>query len=62
MKEQKNKHYISAKESREIANQNRKTIRELQKKRASFKREDYVTEMNDPANIVEFEDLHTYFL
>ncbi len=61
MKEQKNKHYISAKESREIANQNRKTIRELQKKRASFKREDYVTEMNDPANIVEFEDLHTYF-
>ncbi len=61
MKEQKNKHYISAKESREIANQNRKTIRELQKKRASFKREDYVTEMKDPANIVEFEDLHTYF-
>lgn len=61
MKKEKNKHYISAKESRDIAKQNRKTIRELQKKRASFKREDYVTEMKDPANIVEFENLHTYF-
>ncbi len=61
MNKEKNKHYISAKESRDIAKQNRKTIRELQKKRAAFKREDYVTEMKDPANIVEFENLHTYF-
>lgn len=56
-----NKHYISAKESRNIAKENARTVRELQKRRAAFKREDYVTEMRDPKNIVEFEDLHTYF-
>ncbi len=61
MKKEKNKNYISAKESRDIAKQNRKTVRDLQRKRASFTREDYVTEMRDPKNIVEFEDLHTYF-
>lgn len=61
MKKEQNKHYISAKESRDIAKQNRKTVRELQRRRANYKREDYVTEMRDPKNIVEFEDLHTYF-
>ena len=60
-KKQKNKHYISAKESREIVKNNNRTIRELQHKRKSYKREDYVTEMRDPNNIVEFDDLHTYF-
>ncbi len=57
----KNQHYISAKESRQIAKDNNRTIRELQKKRKSYKRQDYVTEMRDPKNIVEFDDLHTYF-
>ncbi len=61
MAEEKNKHYITAKESREIAKNNARTIKELQKKRASYKHEDYVTEMRDPKNIVEFDDLHTYF-
>jgi oligopeptide/dipeptide ABC transporter, ATP-binding protein, C-terminal domain len=56
-----NKHYISAKESRNIAKENARTVRELQKRRVAFKREDYVTEMRDPKNIVEFDDLHTYF-
>ena len=58
---EKNKHYISAKESRQIAKDNTRTIKELQKKRKNYKREDYVTEMRDPKNIVEFDDLHTYF-
>ncbi len=57
----KNTHYISAKESRQIAKDNTRTIKELQKKRKSYKREDYVTEMRDPNNIVEFDNLHTYF-
>ena len=57
----KNGSYISGKESRDIAKRNRKTIRELQKQRASYKREDYLTQMKDDKNIVEFEDLHTYF-
>ena len=60
-KKQKNKHYISAKESREIIKNNNRTIRELQKKRKTYTRDDYVTEMKDPNSIVEFDDLHTYF-
>ncbi len=55
------KHYISGKESRRIAKENREAVKELQKKRASYRREDYVTQMRDNRNIVEFEDLHTYF-
>lgn len=57
----KNSHYISAKESRQIAKDNSRTVKELIKKRKSYKREDYVTQMRDPKNVVEFEDLHTYF-
>jgi peptide/nickel transport system ATP-binding protein len=60
-KEERAQHYISGKESRNIAKENRKAIKDLQKKRAAFKREDYVTQMRDEKNIVEFEDLHTYF-
>ncbi len=57
----KDGNYISGKESRNIAKQNRRTIRELQKQRAAYKREDYLTQMKDDKNIVEFDDLHTYF-
>ncbi len=53
--------YIDAKESRNIAKENRRTIKTLTKQRAAYKVEDAVTEMRDPANIVEFDDLHTYF-
>ncbi len=60
-KAQKNKHYISAKESRQIAKDNAHQIRVLQKRRASYKREDYLTEMRDDNNIVEFDNLCTYF-
>ena len=56
-----NGHYITAGESREIARSNAREIKALQKRRAAFTREDYVTEMKDPDNIVEFDDLHTYF-
>ena len=58
----KAKHYISHKESREIARENRKAINyyEKQKKRKA-RPEEYITEMKDEKNIVEFEDLHTYF-
>ncbi|MGN1041962.1 MAG: ABC transporter ATP-binding protein [Christensenellales bacterium] len=56
-----NNHYISAKESRNIAKENIKTVKALQKKRAAYKKEDYVTAMRDEKNIVEFDNLHTYF-
>ncbi|MBR2646412.1 MAG: ABC transporter ATP-binding protein [Clostridia bacterium] len=62
MAEKKKSHYISSKESRRIAKENIKITKEFEKKK---KRKDveaeYLTEMKDPANIVEFEDLHTYF-
>ena len=56
-----NKHYISAKESRNIAKENARTIKALKVKRAAYTRDDYVTHMHDDKNIVEFDDLHTYF-
>lgn len=58
---QKNQHYITAKESRAIARSNRREIRRLQKLRKSYRRADCVTEMKDSRNVVEFDDLHTYF-
>ncbi len=61
MAKEQGKNYISAKESRNIAKQNRQTVRELEKKRKAYTRDDYVTEMKDPKNIVEFDNLHTYF-
>lgn len=57
----KNQHYITAKESRQIAKNNTRTIRQLQRKRASYKRADYLTKMRDENNVVEFDNLHTYF-
>ena len=61
-KKTKKSHYISGKESRKISRQNAKITRkfEKRKKRKNVESE-YVTEMKDPKNIVEFEDLNTYF-
>ena len=59
----KNSHYLTAKESREIAKENARTIRSLEKrkKRKNVSESEYLCEMKDPSNIVEFDDLHTYF-
>ena len=55
-------HYLTAKESREIAKSNAKIIRELEKrKKRHVPEEEYLCKMKDPQNIVEFDDLHTYF-
>ena len=56
-------HYISAKEAREIARSNAKEVRALEKfrKRRNVPESEYLTQMRDENNIVEFEDLHTYF-
>jgi len=55
--------FISGKESRRISKANSKIIKqyEAQKKRKNVSESEYVTEMKDPKNIVEFENLHTYF-
>lgn len=58
----KNSHYISAQESRRIAKENFKITKEFEKKKKRKNVEsEYLTEMKDSKNIVEFDDLHTYF-
>ncbi|MBO5043213.1 MAG: ABC transporter ATP-binding protein [Clostridia bacterium] len=62
MAEKKNSHYLSGKEIRAIAKANRKEMNRLEKKKYRRAAEsEFVTEMKDPANILEIEDLHTYF-
>ena len=55
--------YLTAKESRAISKANRKITGEMEKKwkRKNVPESEYLTQMHDPANAVEFDDLHTYF-
>ena len=55
--------YLSAKESRRISKENRKITNELEKKRKrkNVPETEYLTQMHDPNNAVEFDNLHTYF-
>jgi peptide/nickel transport system ATP-binding protein len=55
--------YISGKESRKISKENRKITNEIEKqrKRKNVPREEYITQMKNPDNVVEFDNLHTYF-
>ena len=61
--EEVSKHYISAKESRRISKENLKITLEFEKKkrRKNVPESEYLTVMKDPQNVVEFDDLHTYF-
>ena len=55
--------YLSAKESRRISKENRRITDqyEKQRKRRNVPESEYVTEMRDAKNAVEFDNLHTYF-
>ena len=55
--------YLSARESRRISKENRRITNEFEKKRKRKKvdESEYTTQMNDPNNAVEFDNLHTYF-
>ncbi len=55
--------YLSAKESRRISKENRKITTKLEKerKRKNVPEAEYLTQMHDPDNAVEFDNLHTYF-
>ncbi len=59
----KNSNYISAKESRRISRENRKITSEIEKKRNRkfIPESEYITQMRDPDNCVEFDNVHTYF-
>ena len=55
--------YLSAKESRKISKENRRITNqyEKQRKRKNVPESEYLTQMRDPKNAVEFDNLHTYF-
>lgn len=55
--------YLSARESRNISKKNRRITAEYEKinNRKNVQPEEYLTTMRDPNNVVEFDDLHTYF-
>ena len=63
MAKKHNDGYLSAKESRRISKENRKITNALEKKRKrkTVPESEYLTEMHDPNNAVEFDNLHTYF-
>ena len=61
-KEKKKSSYLSGKEIRAIAKQNKKVMMALEaKKHRRAKEEEFLCEMKDPNNILEIDDLHTYF-
>ena len=55
--------YLSAKESRRISRENRKITDQYEKqyKRKNVPEQEYLTQMHNPENAVEFDNLHTYF-
>ena len=61
--EKKKSGYISARESRRISKENLKITRAYEKKRErkNVPEAEYLTQMKNPENVVEFDNLHTYF-
>ena len=63
MADNKNSSYISGKESRRITKFNRRVTKKLENERANANKDPklYTTKMKDPNNIVEFDNVCTYF-
>ena len=62
MAKQNNNGYLSGKEIRTIARENRKITRRLEAyKNRKAPESEFLSQMRDPSNILEIEDLHTYF-
>ncbi len=58
----KSSHYLSGKEIRAIARENGKIMRDLEKFNHRHAQEsEFLTQLHDDANILEIDDLHTYF-
>ncbi len=60
--EKQNKHYLTNKEIKQIAKENAKVMKALEAKK--YRKADvseFTTTMKDEKNILEIEDLHTYF-
>lgn len=62
IKTQKDKQYLSGKEIRAIAKENVKVMKRLESyKYRKAPESEFLSEMKNPENILEIEDLHTYF-
>ena len=61
--DKKNSSYISGRESRRITRFNRRVTRRLEKERADANKDQslYTTKMKNPNNVVEFDNVCTYF-
>ena len=61
-KQNKSNHYLSGREIRAIAKENRKITKALEKrKHRRAREEEFISSMKDDKNILEIENLHTYF-
>ena len=61
-KQSSDKHYLTGKEIKEIAKANAKVMKDLEKKKyRKCDESEFITSMDDDSNILEIEDLHTYF-
>ena len=61
-KKEGNAHYITASESKRIMRENAAAIKYYEKrKKRKVVEEEFLTEMKDENNVIEFENLHTYF-
>ena len=63
MAKKKAEGYLSGREARRIAKENRRITNAFEKqcKRKNVPESEYLTQMADPNNAVEFDNLHTYF-
>jgi len=55
--------YLTLREEIRISKENNRIIREFERKKARMHvpESEYLTQMKDPSNVVEFDELHTYF-
>ena len=55
--------YLTIREERRITKENARVMKEFEqnKNRKNVSEEEYLTQMRDPSNVVEFDNLHTYF-
>ncbi len=62
-RKQKKLNYLSARESQRISRENRRITNEFEKKhkRKNVPESEYITHMKNPENVVEFDNLHSYF-
>ena len=62
-KKSKGQDYISIQESRHISRENRRITNEMERmrNRKHVDESEYMTQMHDENNVVEFDNVHTYF-